>query len=70
MSFVILNESPKENEMSAYFHFYHAMRCTVTQSEGELIDFNFGDTYCAPEGLKVGFLPLLHIIGLCRPQAS
>jgi hypothetical protein len=67
----VLNESPKENEMSAYLHSYQAMRCTVTQSEQQLDDAtNLGDTYCVPEGLKVGFLPLLHMIGLCCPQPS
>lgn len=67
----ILNESPKDNEVSAYFYFYQAMRCTVTHSEEQLDGgINLGNTYCAPEGLKVGFLPLLHIIGLCCPQPS
>lgn len=66
----ILNESPEDNEMSAYFHFYQAMRCTVRQSEEQNNDANLRDTYCAPERLKVGFLPLLHIIGQCCPQPS
>jgi hypothetical protein len=61
----VLDRDAENNELSAYFHFYQAMRFT-TQVE-EPVD---NTKYCPPEGLKIGFLPLLHIIGLCCPQPS
>ena len=71
----ILNEDPEDNERSAYSFFYKAMRLTVTQSEEPNDNNSLGDTQCPnsyspPEALKIGFLPLLHITGLCSPQPS
>lgn len=66
----ILKDNPEVNEMSAYNVFYKAMRCAVTQPEEAIDDANLGDVHPAPEGLKTGFLPLLHIIGLCCPHQS
>jgi hypothetical protein len=62
----VLDKDAENNELSAYFHFYQAMRFATTQAQ-ESVD---NTVYCPPEGLKVGFLPLLHIIGLCCPQPS
>jgi hypothetical protein len=62
----ILNDDSENNELSAYFHFYQAMRFATTRAEGSIDN----TLYCSPEGLKIGFLPLLHIIGLCCPQPS
>lgn len=66
----VRNEFPEDNELSAYMLFYKALRCAVTQPEGKIDSANVGDTYVAPEGVKIGFLPLLHIIGLCCPHPS
>ena len=66
----ILNEFPENNEMSAYILFYRAMRCAVTRSEEALDNADPRDAYFAPESVKIGFLPLLHIIGLCCPHPS
>ena len=66
----LLNEDPKTNEMTAYSYFYQAMRCTARHSEKPNTTMRVEDTYRSPEGLKAGFLPLLHIIGLCCPAPS
>ena len=66
----VRNEFPEDNELSAYNLFYKALRCAVTQPEEGIDNANVGDTYLAPEGVKIGFLPLLHIIGLCCPHPS
>ena len=62
----VLDDGFEKNEMSAYDHFYRAMRLTMTQAKGSTDN----TTYCPSEGLNIGFLPLLHIIGLCCPQPS
>jgi hypothetical protein len=66
----LLGEEPKRNEKVANRYFFEALRFAAIFS-GDTPDVAIsGDTYLPCEALKTGFLPLLHLIGLCCPRPS
>jgi hypothetical protein len=66
----ILGEDSKRSEMSANYYFFEAMRFAAIFSETTPNVAIYKDVYLPCEALKVGFLPLLHLTGLCCPRPS
>lgn len=66
----ILGEDPERNEKLANHYFFQALRFAAIFSGATPDVAASGDTYLPCEALKAGFLPLLHVIGLCCPRPS
>lgn len=66
----ILGEHPKRNEKIANHYFFEALQFAAIFSGATPDVAASGDTYLPCEALKAGFLPLLHMIGLCCPRPS
>ena len=66
----LLGQDAERNEQAAYFYFYEAMRFAATHASGPIQVKDVNDSYVPHEALKYGFLPLLHITGLCSPRPS
>jgi hypothetical protein len=66
----LLGEDTTRNEVSANFYFYEAMRFATTHASGTIKVRDLEDSYVPCEAVKAGFLPLLHITGLCSPRPS
>lgn len=66
----ILGEDPERNEKMANHYFFEAIRFAAIFSGATPDVAASGDIYLPCEALKAGFLPLLHMIGLCCPRPS
>jgi hypothetical protein len=66
----VLGEDPIRNEKIANHYFFEAMRFAAIFSGDTPEVAASDDTYLPCEALKAGFLPLLHLIGLCCPRPS
>ncbi|KAJ5611036.1 hypothetical protein N7510_007755 [Penicillium lagena] len=66
----LLDEDKEINQISANFYFYETMRFAATHASGSIEINDTQYSYSPREALKIGFLPLLHIIGLCSPEVS
>ncbi|PVI04058.1 hypothetical protein DM02DRAFT_669420 [Periconia macrospinosa] len=65
-----LGETTDENQLSAEFYFYEALRHAASHFERFASENETGDPYIPCEALNVGLLPVLHITGLCSPQIT
>jgi hypothetical protein len=65
---VLLEDDVPRNKPAAEFYFYEALRHAASHARLLNAGENNRDIYIPCESLKVGLLPVLHIIGLCSPQ--
>jgi hypothetical protein len=66
----VIGDDPNRNEEIANYYFFEALRFAAI-FPGDTPDVAVSNhTYLPCEALKVGFLPLLHMIGLCCPRPS
>lgn len=65
---VLLDEDVLRNKLTAEFYFYEALRHAASHVAFLTATGNEEETYIPCEALKVGLLPVLHIIGLCSPE--
>ena len=65
---VLLEDDMPRNKPTAEFYFYEALRHAASHARFLNAAENDENTYIPCEALKVGLLPVLHIIGLCSPQ--
>lgn len=65
---ILMGEDEPRNQMMAEFYFYEALRHVASR----IVSMKAKDeaAYIPCETLKMGLLPILHIIGLCSPQPS
>lgn len=65
---VLLEDDVPRNKPTAEFYFYETLRHAASHARFLNAAENDENTYIPCEALKVGLLPVLHIIGLCSPQ--
>ena len=65
---VLLEDDMPRNKPTAEFYFYEALRHAASHARFLNAAENDENTYIPCEALKIGLLPVLHIIGLCSPQ--
>jgi hypothetical protein len=65
---ILLEDDVLRNKPTADFYFYEALRHAASHATFLTAAENDEDIYIPCEALKIGLLPILHIIGLCSPQ--
>ncbi|EUC41081.1 hypothetical protein COCMIDRAFT_107123 [Bipolaris oryzae ATCC 44560] len=65
---VLLGDDVLRNKPIAEFYFYEALRHAASHAAFLVAAENDQNIYIPCEALKVGLLPVLHIIGLCSPE--
>ncbi|CAI6226093.1 unnamed protein product [Periconia digitata] len=65
-----LGEDPENNQSTANFYFYEALRHAASHISRFSVASGIEDPYIPCESLNIGVLSVLHIIGLCSPQPS
>lgn len=67
---LLLGHDPEQNQPTAVFYFYEALRHAASHVSRLDIASGVGEKYIPCEALNIGVLPVLHIVGLCSPQPS
>lgn len=65
---ILLGHDVLQNKLIAEFYFYEALRHATSHMTVRSATDHDEDTYIPCEALKIGLLPILHIIGLCSPD--
>jgi hypothetical protein len=65
---ILLGHDVLQNKLVAEFYFYEALRHATSHMAVRSTTDHDEDTYIPCEALKIGLLPVLHIIGLCSPD--
>jgi hypothetical protein len=65
---ILLGHDVLRNQLAAEFYSYEALRHATSHMAVRSATDHDEDTYIPCEALKIGLLPVLHIIGLCSPD--
>jgi hypothetical protein len=65
---ILLGHDVLRNKSIAEFYFYEALRHATSHTAVRSATDHDEDTYVPCEALKIGLLPILHIVGLCSPD--
>lgn len=65
---LLLGDDVSQNQISADFYFYEALRFSATRALHASMQDQSADAYIPCEALNFGLLSILHITALCSPQ--